>query len=104
MWIAASHNRLVNMERIDSIELVSRRESTAQTMTYEVIARMGGGQAHLVLARYDSEAAGRVLIQAVKDGLLSELPLLVVDDISPLTAAAPAAVVPSAVPGEPAAP
>jgi hypothetical protein len=34
MWILTQSNRLVNLEKIESIDLASRRETTAGTVAY----------------------------------------------------------------------
>lgn len=77
MWILTQTNRLVNLDKVESIELVSRRETTAGTVAYELLARtaaLGQGTSH-VLARLEEEAPGQQLFAAVKQALHSNVPL-----------------------------
>ncbi|MCW3098948.1 MAG: hypothetical protein JWL77_4566 [Chthonomonadaceae bacterium] len=77
MWILSQTNRLINMEKIESIDLASRRETTAGTVAYELLARtaaVGTGQPHL-LARLESEAPGLQLIEELKQAIVSNTAL-----------------------------
>lgn len=73
MWILSQSNRLINLDKIESIELASRRENTAGTVTYELLARTAGvgvGTPHL-LARLETEAPGQQLIEELKQAIVS---------------------------------
>lgn len=77
MWILSQTNRLINTDKIESIELASRRETTAGTVAYELLARTAGvgmGTPHL-LARLESEAPGQQLIEELKQALVSNTAL-----------------------------
>jgi hypothetical protein len=77
MWILTQSNRLVNLEKIESIDLASRRETTAGTVAYELLARTAGvgvGTPHL-LARLESEAPGQQLIEELKQAIVSNTAL-----------------------------
>ena len=77
MWILSQSNRLVNLDKIESIELASRRETTAGTVAYELLARTAGvgqGTAHL-LARLTEEQTGQRLLEEVKQALVSNTAL-----------------------------
>ena len=77
MWILSQSNRLVNLDKIESIELASRRETTAGTVAYELLARTAGigqGTSHL-LARLTEEQPGQRLFEEVKQALISDVSL-----------------------------
>ena len=76
MWILSQSNRLINMDKIESIDLASRRENTAGTVAYELVARTAGvgvGTPHL-LARVETEGPGLQLIADLKQAIISNTP------------------------------
>jgi len=76
MWILSQSNRLINMDKIESIDLASRRENTAGTVAYELVARTAGvgvGSPHL-LARLETEEPGLQLIADLKQAIISNVP------------------------------
>jgi len=77
MWILTQANRLINMDKIESIDLASRRENTAGTVAYELVARTAGvgvGTPHL-LARLETEGPGQQLIEELKQAIVSNTAL-----------------------------
>ena len=77
MWILTQNNRLLNMDKVETIDLASRRENTAGTVAYELLARtaaIGQGTAH-VLARLEDEQTGLNLFAEVKQALVSGVAL-----------------------------
>jgi hypothetical protein len=77
MWILSQSNRLINLDKIESIELASRRETTAGTVAFELLARTAGvgqGTPHL-LARLTEEPPGLRLLEEVKQALVSNTAL-----------------------------
>ena len=82
MWILMQSNRLLNMEKIETIDLASRRENTAGTVAYELLARtaaVGQGTPHL-LARLEDEATGQHLFQQIKLAILNNAVLFDIPD------------------------
>ncbi len=77
MWIVSQGNRLINTDKIESMELASRRETTAGTVAYEIIARTAGvgqGTPH-ILARLTEEQPGHRLFEEIKQAIVSDVPL-----------------------------
>jgi hypothetical protein len=77
MWILSQSHRLINMDKIESIDLASRRENTAGTVAYELVARTAGvgvGTPHL-LARLEAEEPGQLLIEELKQAVISNTAL-----------------------------
>lgn len=77
MWILSQSHRLVNLDKVESIDLVSRRETTAGTVAYELLARtaaVGQGGSH-VLARLEEEEPGQQLFQQVQQAIISNVAL-----------------------------
>ena len=77
MWILSQSNRLINMDKIESIDLASRRENTAGTVAYELVARTAGvgvGTPHL-LARLETEPPGLQLVEEIKQAIGSNVAL-----------------------------
>jgi len=75
MWILSQTNRLINLEKIESIDLTSRRENTAGTVAYELIARTAGvgvGSPH-ILARLEEEPAGQHLFHQIKLAIVNNV-------------------------------
>jgi hypothetical protein len=77
MWILSQSNRLINLDKIESIELASRRETTAGTIAYELLARTAGvgqGTPHM-LARLMEEQTGQRLLEEIRQAIISNTPL-----------------------------
>ncbi len=77
MWILSQTNRLINMDKVESIDLASRRENTAGTVAYELVARTAGvgvGTPHL-LARLETEAPGLQIIEELKLAIINNVAL-----------------------------
>ena len=77
MWILSQTNRLINMDKVESIDLASRRENTAGTVAYELVARtaaVGTGQPHL-LARLETETPGLQIIEELKLAIINNVAL-----------------------------
>jgi hypothetical protein len=77
MWIRTQSNRLINLERAECIELVSKRESsTTGVVVYELQARLEAGPAGLYsLARMTQEEIGLRLLEEIVNGISGQKPL-----------------------------
>ncbi len=88
MWILMQSNRLLNMDKVETIDLASRRENTAGTLVYEIVARTGAvgqGTAH-ILARLEEDQTGPHLFHQIKLALLNNVVLFDIPDaISKIT-------------------
>jgi len=73
MWIRTQTNRLINLDKIECVEMVGRRETTEGTVVYELLARVDSTAGkNYILARLADEAQAQQLFLEIATGISKE--------------------------------